>query len=222
VVASTIGSVFCLSGTVTYVRLSALLSISELYFADPKSKEEDIYRYWLWELGDDRWLTQLLLLHANSTSALQLDTSVVCETRATKNWQGLFSQRRRWLLGCISTDAHANFSLELWTKAFTMQLYRLLYQTIRVPDLHALMLEALIFIWKEDDFQYFGAVIWTFFAINWMCIVGFGICNRRPSTLFYPLLLLTIPIFNFMCRCYAIATLRRRTWGGPRVGIDPM
>jgi cellulose synthase/poly-beta-1,6-N-acetylglucosamine synthase-like glycosyltransferase len=217
-IASTLGSVFCLCGTLTFVRLSAWLSISDTYFADKNGKEGNTYNYWLWGLGDDRWLTQLLLLNASSAGALQLDPGVICETRATKSFQELFSQRRRWLLGCIATDVNANFSLAMWNKAFAMQLYRLLYQTIRVPTQFALILG--VFVYLSDDCPtYLGAIIWTVYVVNWVALLCFGLASRRASTLLYPILLFSTPIFDFVLRCYAIATWRGRSWGGLRVGV---
>lgn len=204
----------------TFVRLPALLRISSVYFANQKGEAETLYKYWIRELGDDRWLTQLLLLHASIRNALQLDTSVICETRPTKNFQALLSQRRRWLLGRIATDAHANLSLDIWKKSPIMQHYRLLYRTIRIPDAHAILLGIAIILWNDENLQYLGVTIWVIFGINWVFILCFGVWRRRISALLYPVFLVTIPFLNFICRYYTLATVKRRTWGGPRASVD--
>jgi hypothetical protein len=98
-----------------------------------------------------------------------------------------------------------------------MQLYRLLYSVCQISDAYAILLGIAIFLWNDKNLTYLGVVIWVTFGVDWTFLLFFGVWRRRMSTLLFPLLLVATPIFDFACRYYTIATLRRRTWGGPRV-----
>ena len=113
-VAATFNSVFCVSGTQTFVRLSAFFEVANAYFAPRPHHNENLYHYWRCELGDDRWLTQLLLLQSQGKSVLQLDTRVLNETQAAACVLGLLSQRLRWLLACTASDIYTNMNRKMF------------------------------------------------------------------------------------------------------------
>jgi hypothetical protein len=219
-VASSFGSVFCVSGTQTFVRLSTFLEVCDRFFASQAAESESLYRYWQCVLGDDRWLTQLLLMHTNGKSVLQLDTRVLNETRSAGGFLGLLSQRRRWLLACTSADVFANMNWQMLTQHPTWWAYRFLSQTIRMPDVNGILLGTLTVNASDRKLHYVGLLLLLVFAVNWSLLSWIADRKGRNTMFMYPLFHICLPIFNILVRVYTMLTLSKRTWGGARVGAE--
>lgn len=217
-VASSFGSVFCVSGTQTFVRLSTFLEICDTYFASQAARTANLYRYWQYILGDDRWLTQLLLKQTNGKSLLQLETRVLNETKSAgfREFRGLLSQRRRWLLACTSADVFANLDWQMLTQRTALWTYRMLSQTVRTPDMHGLSLGIILLRINDRSLQYIGLALCLGILCNWSILLWIGKRKRRTTILLFPLFIIGLPFFNMLVRTHAMMTIRERRWGGSR------
>jgi cellulose synthase/poly-beta-1,6-N-acetylglucosamine synthase-like glycosyltransferase len=219
-VAASFGSVFCVSGTQTFVRLSTFLEVCDQFFASQAARSGTLYRYWQCVLGDDRWLTQLLLMQTDGKSVLQLETRVLNETRSAGGFWALLSQRRRWLLACTSADVFANMSWQMLVQHFNWWAYRILSQTVRMSDIHGLLLAVLLLGLDDRNLSRLGVLSFLVFVGNWSLLSLISKQKGRSTMFLYPLFHVCLPFFNILVRLYAMSTLQKRTWGGARVGAD--
>ncbi|KAI9291520.1 hypothetical protein K502DRAFT_296825, partial [Neoconidiobolus thromboides FSU 785] len=106
------GSVTCLPGALTMLRLQAMRSVSDQYFIDfDKRKPLNFHRYYL---GEDRYMTHLLMENSQHAHTIGLCGASRCKTDAPDTWQKLVKQRRRWYLGALINEAHMLCTPRLW------------------------------------------------------------------------------------------------------------
>ena len=208
-----------MAGSTAFIRLSALLDIAKAHFQNDShlSRGESLEEYWLREYGEDRRMTQHLVLEAKSPQPLEINTRTLSQTEAPSTLRGLLAQRRRWLLGVLCTDAAALCNPDLCARQPAVSLYRLVIPTIHVADPQAFLLIVLILSLESPILQPFAVIMGAIFAIHWLAIICYGLSRARCSVLLYPLWLLLMPFFNVSLRVYTLFTVRHRAWGGPRV-----
>ena len=178
-----------------------------------------MYRYWLRILGDDRWLTQLLLMRTSGISRLQIETKVFSET-GSAGYRGILAQRRRWFLACISANVFANLDWQTLTHHTSLWSYRMLTQTVYISDFHALSLGIILIQTVDRHTQYSGLALCLAVLLNWSILLWVGKRKGRSSTLLYPMFLVCMPFFNMLVRTYTLMTVRKRSWGGSRLGSE--
>lgn len=218
-VASSFGSVFCVSGTQTFVRLSTFLEICDTYFSSQAARSGNVYRYWQCILGDDRWLTQLLLMRTSGKSLLQLETRVLNETRSA-GFSGLLQQRRRWLLACTAADVFANLNSQMLRQHTALWTYRMLSQTVRTPDVYSLSLGIILLQLNDRNLQCIGLALCLGISVNWSILLWMGKRKGRPTTMLFPVFIVCLPFFNMFVRAFTMMTIRERSWGGSRIGEE--
>ena len=207
-----LGNVSCLSGTVIYVRLDALLAVIW-----PKHNQDlRLNDYWKENFGDDRCLTQRLT-DRFGPGATDIQTNIVSETQAAVPLTALIEQRRRWLLGTIATEVGALCSPKLWTDSFSQCVYRLWLQIGAASNVRALLMLCMA-LYLPDR----GAKAFTIVAVSSalisdaMMLRSFPAVRRRLSFPMYCCTLLLLPLVNIATRIRALMSLRNRSWGGAR------
>jgi len=218
-VASSFGSVFCTGGTHTFVRLSDFLHVRDAYFDWTVTQHSSHYDYWLKELGDDRWLTQLLSSGCSGENRLGFVTNVICTTMGTGAFRPLLTQRRRWLLASISSDLFANMDKTMFCSKPGLWLFRLMSQAIRLPDIFQVYLVILLGSVQNSIVTFLGIMISISFAVNWGLLAWIGFRHERHGIVLYPFLIILKPSWDFVLRIYTLATLNKGNvvWGGSRL-----
>lgn len=105
-----LGATSCLPGAFTILRWTSFDSIADDYFS--KTTYSDNFEYQRFYLGEDRYLTHLLM--EREPWKMGFCESARCKTEAPDTLMGLLKQRRRWFLGHISNDTWMISSLSLW------------------------------------------------------------------------------------------------------------
>ena len=210
------GSVTCLPGALTILRISAFHNMAKFYFSDKAEECEDLFDYAKMHLGEDRWLTHLFMLGARSRYQIQMSTSAFCKTEAVQSFQSLLKQRRRWFLGFITNEVCMLTDGRLWIKYPLLLLLRFTTVTIRSTAL--LLLITLIAVSSTSTEP--GALPWEFMLIscglNWLLMLYFAFKLHRWKSLLYPVMWFFNPFLNWIYMVYGIFTAGQRTWGGPR------
>lgn len=89
------GAVTCLPGALTILRFSAFRNMARFYFSDDAEACEDLFDYGKTHLGEDRWLTHLLMIGVQQRYQIQMCPSAFCKTEAVRSFRSLLKQRRR-------------------------------------------------------------------------------------------------------------------------------
>ena len=120
---STFGSVTCLPGCLSMYRIKAPKGDSGYWvpiLANPDIVEhysenivDTLHKKNLLSLGEDRYLTTLLLKHF-PTFRTKFTPDAIAHTIAPESWRVLFSQRRRWINSTIHNLCELVFLPELF------------------------------------------------------------------------------------------------------------
>lgn len=210
------GSVTCLPGALTMLRLSAFRRMAKYYFADKTEQCEDLFDFAKCHLGEDRWLTHLFMIGAKKRYQIQMCTSAFCKTEAVQTYRSLIKQRRRWFLGFITNEVCMLTDWRLWKRYPILIFVRFMQNTIRTTALlFFIMTLALITTTKQVKDLPVGFIAISL-GLNWLLMMYFGAKLRRFKIFLYPLMFVLNPFFNWYYMVYGIFTAGQRTWGGPR------
>jgi hypothetical protein len=99
-------------------------------------------------------------------------------------------------------------------------LYRIFSQTVRMPDLHGILLAFTLINMTDRSLHCVGIALFTVSFGNWALLSWVGLQKGRASVVVYPLFQIFLPVFNVMVRIYTMMTVRQRTWGGSRAGVE--
>lgn len=161
--ASSLGSVLCACGTHTFLRLSVFQRVCDAYC---ESTASSYYDYWLQNLGDDRWLTHLISSSSANQNRLVFMSDILCTTMTVEPLWPVLTQRRRWLLATISSDAFANLNDEGFISNPELWFYRLASQTIRPQDIYPLVLALIYHCSGEASLRLLSSMVLTSFMIS--------------------------------------------------------
>ncbi|KAJ3322188.1 hypothetical protein HDV06_003248 [Boothiomyces sp. JEL0866] len=208
-----LGGVTCLPGALTIVRLKELAQASKLYFSDLNT--EKIFDFHRYHLGEDRYLTHILMEQSKSYS-IGFCLSARAKTEAPGNWTSFLKQRRRWLLGALSNEVYFLCDVRLWFRVPFLILYKLLlFSSQSTGFLMYLVLFSYIVGVSFTTAQ--TLVLWTPYLASWILTFFFAIVTRRFKIFWmYPILVLAIPWIFLLINLYSTFTWNVRTWGGPR------
>lgn len=210
------GSVTCLPGALTMLRMSAFKVMEKYYFADKAEQCEDLFDFAKCHLGEDRWLTHLFMIGAKKKYQIQMCTSAFCKTEAVQTYRSLVKQRRRWLLGFMTNEVCMLTDWRLWKRYPILVLVRFMQNTIRTTSLlFFIMVIALVSTAATIDDLPVGFIAVSL-GLNWALMLYFGLKLRRFKAWLYPLMFILNPFFNWYYIVYGIFTAGQRTWGGPR------
>ncbi|TQV90497.1 chitin synthase D [Cordyceps javanica] len=210
------GSVTCLPGALTMLRFSAFRRMAKYYFADQKEGCEDLFDFAKSHLGEDRWLTHLLMIGARKRYQIQMCTSAFCKTEAVQTFRSLIKQRRRWFLGFVTNEVCMLTDWRLWKKYPILIIIRFMQNTIRTTALlfFIMVLALATTVARVQDLPV--GFIGVSLGLNWLLMIYFGAKLRRFKIWMYPLMFVLNPFFNWYYMVYGIFTAGQRTWGGPR------
>ncbi|CEP00011.1 hypothetical protein PBRA_007745 [Plasmodiophora brassicae] len=207
-----LGSVSCLPGALTMVRFETLASVAPVYFGNMDAV--DTFDFNRTHLGEDRYLTHLIMEKRPEKYRIGFCPSARCKTEGCETFRSLMKQRRRWYLGTVTNEIYQLTSPIIWRQ---------------FPGLNCLIgLSALqngpLFIYVfflqilqgQGTWYSYGYAVGIFGPI-WMFIIFVGWkIGRRKITWFYPIVLVCLPIMAASFQVYGMMTFNVRTWGGPR------
>lgn len=211
------GIVTCLSGTMIFARLDAILDIPSNYF-EPRDRYMlgHLHEYWTHVFGDDRLMTQLLTEQTLRPGVVSLAQHVISDTEPALFPDALLSQRRRWMLCVASTEARAVSSKLFWKHFPFVSCYRIAYQSLRVGEL-GMVLIAMALIWTRDALGFTVVLIVSgTLLIDWLIFLVFTASHGRSSGWGFPVYILVSPLVNLGIRLHSLLFLRSRSWGGSR------
>lgn len=208
---STLGSVTCLSGTVVYVSLEALLRVFDTYIKETSSQTTSLYEHWKYIFGDDRVLTQHLAEMFGHWST-DIHSGTVSETQPAVPLRNFILQRRRWFLGTVATDAAALCKAEFWRSIPFVTAYRLCMKPVAVKDLQMILLVIVIWQLQLKGFAWILLIVASFFLTDILVLLSFGAVRRRMGVLMYGFFLILFPFINSASMIWALLSLWDRRW----------
>ncbi|KAF9342327.1 hypothetical protein BGX26_007789, partial [Mortierella sp. AD094] len=111
---SAVGGCVTLPGALTIFRYSAFLESYDEYFAE--RSVSDLWDFGRSHLGEDRYLTHLLMTKATRPKLIQFCHRATCKTEPVREWRNLMKQRRRWFLGFLTNEGAFLSDPHLWWK----------------------------------------------------------------------------------------------------------
>ncbi|KAI8928600.1 chitin synthase-domain-containing protein [Entophlyctis helioformis] len=223
---SLFGSVTCLPGCFCMYRLRSSngkntpLLVSPQVLADYSENNVDtLHLKNLLELGEDRYLTTLLLKHF-PTLKTKFVQGALCQTGAPDRWSVLLSQRRRW----INSTVHNLFELVFLSElcgvcCFSMRFVVLidLFATFLQPASIIYVLY-LIYVAAFDKATAFPMISLIMLA----CIYGlqmiiFLIKREWQHVGWMIIYILAMPVFGFFVPLYAFWHFDDFSWGNTRL-----
>ncbi|PLN75086.1 chitin synthase D [Aspergillus taichungensis] len=210
------GAVTCLPGALTILRFSAFRKMAKYYFMDKAEQCDDLFDFGKCHLGEDRWLTHLLMIGAKERYQIQMCTSAFCKTEAVQTFRSLLKQRRRWFLGYLTNEVCMLTDTRLWRRYPLLCLVRLAQDTVRTTSLlfPVMVISLITTSHRVEDLPV--GFIGVSLGLNYLLMLYFGAKLKRYKAWLYPLMFILNPFFNWLYVVYGVLTSGQRTWGGPR------
>lgn len=206
------GASTCLPGAFTIMKYSSLKKVSHVYFN--KSDFDDAFDYYRYYLGEDRYLTQLLM--ESEPWKIGFCETARCKTVAPKDFNILLKQRRRWALGHISNDTWMMSSLRLWKTYPLLSIFNFLNNS-RNSSMYVYLLYFVLILNKQINIWMWFVFIILPILLNWIFIMVYALkIRRKTNIIFYIVILLVQPVLSMVYFYYTLYTIRSRGWGGPR------
>ena len=199
------------------IRMKEMSQAAKAYFASLST--EDIFDFHRYHLGEDRFMTHLLMQQGEAYS-LGFCPTARAKTVAPDNWASFIKQRRRWLLGAFSNEIYFLADWNLQKKVPSLLLYKLLDFASRSTSFFVFIVAFQIFTGVYfNPIQSF--IIWLPLILTWLLVGVVAFLIRRLKVFFmYPFIILLNPWLYFFINVYSILTWNIRSWGGPRVTTD--
>jgi chitin synthase len=211
-----LGSVSCLPGALTMVRFEALQRVAGKYFGSMTA--EDNFDFNRTHLGEDRYLTHLLMEDRAEKYRIGFCPAARCKTEGCDSFRSLMKQRRRWYLGTVTNEIYMLTSPILWRQFTGLNILISLSALKNGPlFVYVFFLEAAL---GHGTLITIGFAVLIFVPI-WLFVSSWAFyINRIKVAFVYPLLLLFLPILSAIFQLYGMLTFRDRKWGGPRADAD--
>ncbi|CEP02194.1 chitin synthase [Plasmodiophora brassicae] len=207
-----LGAVSCLPGALTMVRFEALEAVAPTYFG--KMTAEDNFDFNRTHLGEDRYLTHLLMESRTVKYRIGFCPAARCKTEGCEDFRSLMKQRRRWYLGTLTNEVYMLTSPVLWRHFTGLNVLIALLALKNGPlFVYVFFLEAAL---GHGTVTTIGFAILIFVPI-WFFVSAWAIHINRYKVIFgYPMNILFLPIFSSVFQLYGMLTFKVRSWGGPR------
>ncbi|ORX93498.1 hypothetical protein K493DRAFT_338238 [Basidiobolus meristosporus CBS 931.73] len=223
---SLFGSVTCLPGCFCMYRFrtptkNQPLLIANIIIEDySENKVDTLHKKNLLSLGEDRYLTTLMLKHFNYNK-MTFTPDAKCQTNAPDEWSVLLSQRRRWINSTIHNLAELLHLPRLCGFCcFSMRfvVFVDLLSTIIMP-VQCFYLGYLLYkcITDPSSFQLISIIMLV--AIYGLQIFIFLIKRQWQHIGWMIVYLLSLPIFSFFLPVYAFWHFDDFSWGNTRVVV---
>ena len=206
-----LGNVTCLSGTVTYVPLKALLVVFDSYLNENPGKNASLNEHWKHGFGEDRYLTQYFAKTLGRWST-KIHTGIVSETEPKSPLWRLIQQRRRWFLGRVATEAAALCEVGFWKNTPFLSTYRLCIKPASNADLQMLFLAIAILQLQLEGFTWILPVIVSLFLTDVLIMLSFSAVQTRMCVFMYPFAALIFPFISSASNIWALMSLLDRRW----------
>ena len=207
------GTTSCLPGAFTILKWTSFSNVADKYFA--KTTYDDNFEYQRFYLGEDRYLTHLLM--ENEYFKIGFCESARCKTDAPDTLSALLKQRKRWFLGHISNDTWLLSSFQLWKQYPLFTLFNFLNNS-RNTSIYVYLLYFVLLFNKNLRF-----ISWFLFVIlpilfNWLFIIFYAFrLKRKMNIIFYIIIILFQPVLSMFFMYYTIIHIHQQSWGGIRV-----
>ena len=216
-----LGGAMCLPGTMTMTDMKTLRKVAPMYFqkVDPR-KTIDYHRL---QLGEDRYLTFLLLQEGKKDGGVGFQADSHCKTEGQPTFTSLLKQRRRWFLGTLSNDIALLLSLEIWRRVPFVLIFKFFsYGMAGVSLLTWAVCSAYTMTTGNPNNELTFSHLFFYIAIG-MFSIKFAIntavaiqIHRRKVMVFAILFALINSLFMAVVVVYSVWTWNVRSWGGPR------
>ncbi|ORY02427.1 hypothetical protein K493DRAFT_312084 [Basidiobolus meristosporus CBS 931.73] len=223
---SLFGSVTCLPGCFSMYRFRTPVKAQPLLIADcivndySENKVDTLHKRNLLSLGEDRYLTTLMLKHFNYNK-MTFTPDAKCKTNAPDQWSVLLSQRRRW----INSTVHNLFELVYLPRlcgfcCFSMRFVVMidLISTMIMPIL-CIYLGYLIYSICTDTSNLPLTSIILLAAIYGLQVIIFLVKRQWQHIGWMIVYLISLPIFSFFLPVYSFWHFDDFSWGNTRVVV---
>ncbi|PVV02488.1 hypothetical protein BB560_003057 [Smittium megazygosporum] len=222
---SIFGAVTCLPGCFCMYRLTShngkpLLIAPDIVDAYSEKHVDTLHKKNLLSLGEDRYLTTLMLKHFPEFS-LKFVRDAKCETIVPEKWSVLMSQRRRW----INSTVHNLFELVLIEDlcgfcCFSMRFVVMLdlFGTLTMPTV-LIYMGYLVFIavTKFADVGYISLIILA--AVYGLQSIIYILRREWQHVGWMIIYLLCFPLWSFVLPIYSFWHFDDFSWGNTRVVV---
>ncbi|RCH79299.1 Chitin synthase, class 6 [Rhizopus stolonifer] len=223
---SLFSSVSCLPGCFTMYRIRTVdrkrpLFVSNEIIEDYSVNVVDtLHKKNLLYLGEDRYLTTLLLKHFPNFKT-KFNPGAQCKTNAPDTWSVLVSQRRRWINSTVHNLGELVFLNQLCGFCcFSMRFIVMLdlFSTLIQP---ALLAYLGVLIWKlataTNGIPYITII--TLGCTYGLQIFIFIIHKRWEYIAWFFISILALPVFSFYIPLYAYWHFDDFSWGNTRIVV---
>ncbi|KAF9274783.1 hypothetical protein BGZ68_000369 [Mortierella alpina] len=211
---SAVGGCVTLPGALTIFRYSAFLNVYDEYFAE--RTVSDLWDFGRSHLGEDRYLTHLLMTRAARPKMIQFCHRATCKTEPVREWRNLLKQRRRWFLGFMTNEGAFLSDPDLWAKYPWLLLYRLIQDIVNGTSMVSYATIVGIATGMQNWSYVWLGLLLAYFLINWGMMFTYGFWMGRYKAMLYPMMFLVGPFVTWYLLVYGVITANERTWGGPR------
>ena len=203
----------CLPGAFTIIKFTMFNNVADKYFS--KKEYNNMFEYQRFYLGEDRYLTHLLMI--NEPHKIGFCEAARCKTEAPDKIAGLLKQRRRWFLGHMSNDTCMLSSMNIWKMYPLFTLFNFLNNARNISIYIYIVYFSLLLNYKTSVLFWFLYIIMPT-VLKWIFLTYYSIHIRRRMNIISYLIIVTLqPIFNTILMYYTLFTMNTRTWGGIRV-----
>lgn len=227
-----LGGLTCLPGALTCYRYNSFDQVQAAYFDidnilksqfemnNPNTEYEmtgsEFHRF---HLGEDRYLTHLLMTKPGDKGKLSFEKDARCKTEAPDDFYTLLRQRRRWFLGTF-TNAVANIMSPTFWKRFPV-LMALVTLKYLMSCFASFLISGLCFV--LGGFVPLGVAFFLIapYIFLYFTFIVISVANdRKKIILAWPLYCVLLPTFSLFVNVYSLYTWNDFTWGGPRADLD--
>ncbi|KAG0020730.1 hypothetical protein BGZ81_009218 [Podila clonocystis] len=211
---SAVGACVTLPGALTIFRYSAFLKSYDEYFAD--ATISDLWDFGRSHLGEDRYLTHLLMTKAARPKMIQFCHRATCKTEPVREWRNLMKQRRRWFLGFLTNEGAFLSDPALWRKYPWLLSFRMIQDIVNGTSMVSYAVIAAVATGIQHWSWIWLGLLIAYFLINWGLMFIYGLWIGRKKAFLYPMMFVIGPFVTWFLLVYGVITANERTWGGPR------
>ncbi|KAI9597737.1 chitin synthase-domain-containing protein [Syncephalis fuscata] len=228
---SLFGSVTCLPGCFCMYRVRTPVKNRPLIIADDvvdaysESHVDTLHKKNLLSLGEDRYLTTLMLKHFPQYK-MTFTPDATCETAAPEKWSILLSQRRRWINSTIHNLVELLFLQDLCGFCCFSMRFVVMIDLIGTVLMPASLVYIGYLIYMVVDAKNSGTQAGTSFVSLIILVAVYGlqavifILKRQWQHIGWMIIyLLAMPIFSFLIPIYSFWHFDDFSWGNTRVVV---
>ncbi|KAJ3060578.1 hypothetical protein HDU98_003477, partial [Podochytrium sp. JEL0797] len=177
-------------GALTMMRFETLARVAPKYFSSMVAT--DSFDFSRRHLGEDRYLTHLIMEDAPQKYRIGFCSSARCKTEACLSLVSFLKQRRRWYLGTVTNEIYQLTSAKLWTQYPLLNILSAFAAQNNVPLISIVLLEEQL---RSDRVVTTYLYVALAYGPIWLFVILFGFrLNRKKIACFYPLTLIALPV----------------------------